>query len=355
MRLGVPYKVVGGTRFYDRREIKDAMAYLRAVVNPADEVERQARAQRAQAWRRRCQHRQARRARRGRWRRFRRGAAPAPTTPASPGRRGAASSRSSACSTSLARWSAPRTSDPGDLLHAALRPVRLPRRAGGGGHRRVSRSVGEPQRARRVGTGVHRARRVPRAGGARRRHRRDHRRRPGRADDAALGEGARVPRRVPDRCRGGRVPARSGAERARRAGGGAAAGVRRHHPRPRAPLRDPRVEPQPVRVDAVQPAVTVPGGDPRRPGRVAGQHHRSQRATVVRACAHDPTGVRHRRTAAGVVAVQTTTGSERSDEHRERVVDAALAAAATRRYRATPTTSGCGSATTSSTRRSARA
>jgi DNA helicase-2/ATP-dependent DNA helicase PcrA len=38
MRLGVPYKVVGGTRFYDRREIKDAVAYLRAVVNPNDEV-----------------------------------------------------------------------------------------------------------------------------------------------------------------------------------------------------------------------------------------------------------------------------------------------------------------------------
>ncbi len=38
MRLGIPYKVVGGTRFYDRREVKDAMAYLRAVVNPADEV-----------------------------------------------------------------------------------------------------------------------------------------------------------------------------------------------------------------------------------------------------------------------------------------------------------------------------
>ena len=38
MRAGVPYKVVGGTRFYDRREIKDAMAYLRAVLNPLDEV-----------------------------------------------------------------------------------------------------------------------------------------------------------------------------------------------------------------------------------------------------------------------------------------------------------------------------
>ena len=38
MRFGIPYKVVGGTRFYDRREVKDAMAYLRAVANPADEV-----------------------------------------------------------------------------------------------------------------------------------------------------------------------------------------------------------------------------------------------------------------------------------------------------------------------------
>ncbi len=38
MRAGIPYKVIGGTRFYDRREVKDAVAYLRAIVNPADEV-----------------------------------------------------------------------------------------------------------------------------------------------------------------------------------------------------------------------------------------------------------------------------------------------------------------------------
>lgn len=38
MRFGVPYKVVGGTRFYDRREVKDALAYLRAALNPLDEV-----------------------------------------------------------------------------------------------------------------------------------------------------------------------------------------------------------------------------------------------------------------------------------------------------------------------------
>jgi DNA helicase-2/ATP-dependent DNA helicase PcrA len=38
VRVGIPYKVIGGTRFYDRREIKDALAYLKAVVNPIDEV-----------------------------------------------------------------------------------------------------------------------------------------------------------------------------------------------------------------------------------------------------------------------------------------------------------------------------
>ena len=38
VRHNIAYKVVGGTRFYDRREIKDLLAYLRAVANAADEV-----------------------------------------------------------------------------------------------------------------------------------------------------------------------------------------------------------------------------------------------------------------------------------------------------------------------------
>ncbi len=38
VRQDIPYQVVGGTRFYDRAEIKDLLAYLRAVANPADEV-----------------------------------------------------------------------------------------------------------------------------------------------------------------------------------------------------------------------------------------------------------------------------------------------------------------------------
>jgi DNA helicase-2/ATP-dependent DNA helicase PcrA len=38
VRYGVPYQVVGGLKYYDRREVKDAIAYLRAVLNPDDQV-----------------------------------------------------------------------------------------------------------------------------------------------------------------------------------------------------------------------------------------------------------------------------------------------------------------------------
>ena len=38
VRSGLPYRIVGGTKFYDRREIKDALAYLRSLSNPDDEV-----------------------------------------------------------------------------------------------------------------------------------------------------------------------------------------------------------------------------------------------------------------------------------------------------------------------------
>jgi DNA helicase-2/ATP-dependent DNA helicase PcrA len=38
IRLGLPYKVVGGVRFYERKEVRDALAYLRVLANPEDTV-----------------------------------------------------------------------------------------------------------------------------------------------------------------------------------------------------------------------------------------------------------------------------------------------------------------------------
>jgi DNA helicase-2/ATP-dependent DNA helicase PcrA len=38
MRFGIPYQLVGGTRFYERREVKDALGYVRLARNPADRV-----------------------------------------------------------------------------------------------------------------------------------------------------------------------------------------------------------------------------------------------------------------------------------------------------------------------------
>ncbi|MDR3135874.1 MAG: UvrD-helicase domain-containing protein [Coriobacteriales bacterium] len=38
LRAGVPYRIYGGTRFFDRQEIRDVVAYLKLIVNPADDV-----------------------------------------------------------------------------------------------------------------------------------------------------------------------------------------------------------------------------------------------------------------------------------------------------------------------------
>ena len=38
IRVGLPYRVVGGVRFYERKEVKDALAYVRVLVNPLDTV-----------------------------------------------------------------------------------------------------------------------------------------------------------------------------------------------------------------------------------------------------------------------------------------------------------------------------
>ena len=36
--LKIPYQIIGGHRFYERMEVKDVLAYLKLIVNPADTV-----------------------------------------------------------------------------------------------------------------------------------------------------------------------------------------------------------------------------------------------------------------------------------------------------------------------------
>ena len=38
MRIGMPYRVFGGVRFYQRKEIEDILAYLRLLTNPQDVI-----------------------------------------------------------------------------------------------------------------------------------------------------------------------------------------------------------------------------------------------------------------------------------------------------------------------------
>ena len=199
---------------------------------PGRRGQRQAGAQRAQARRRRRQRRQARRVR-GRATAItfvdalRRADEAGVTGPARARHR-----RRSSPARPPARDARRRRDGvgPGDLLQAALDGLRLPRRARGRGHGRVAgriENLGELVGSAREFTVLDEfLEQVV----ARRRHRRSRRRRPGRADDAALGQGPRVPGRVPDRRRGGGVPAHPGAHRARRDGGGAPPRLRRHHP-----------------------------------------------------------------------------------------------------------------------------
>jgi DNA helicase II / ATP-dependent DNA helicase PcrA len=58
LRAGVPYKIVGGTRFFDRAEIRDVMAYLKLVVNPPRRCQRPARREYAEARHRLDLHRE---------------------------------------------------------------------------------------------------------------------------------------------------------------------------------------------------------------------------------------------------------------------------------------------------------
>ena len=140
VRYGVGYQVIGGTRFYERAEIKDALAYLTLLVNPHDVVSFGADRQLAPA----------------RDRRHVAGAASSshantigepifdvaltPRGRARPGRRGGQGRRAA----SWTRWrscaTAPRSSSVGDLLQETLDRLGLHRRARGRAHDRGRRA-----------------------------------------------------------------------------------------------------------------------------------------------------------------------------------------------------------------------
>ena len=244
VRFEIPYQVIGGTKFYERAEIKDAVAYLQLLANPADAISfsrivnsprrgigqqtearmlshantlgvdiwdvlanptaipglgQPPRSARSTGSRRRCRPAPAGRARRA-------------------GRRAA---RGDAARDRLHRGA-------GGRAHGRGRgPDREPRGAGRR-RRRVRRQPGARGRLGDLAAGGvpgpdlagHRAGQHPRRG------------EPGDADVAAQRQGPRVRRRVHHRLRGGRVPALALARGGQRRGG-APARLRRRHPRPR--------------------------------------------------------------------------------------------------------------------------
>ena len=305
MRAGVPYRVVGGVKFYDRREVKDISAYLARAREPRRRGELAARREHAQARRRRHVDQPGGRVRAGRGRdlprRAGRGGRRRGCTGKALGgvrellelmtgldgdrrrRRRAARSKAILEQTGyLAELEAERSIeargrienlqelvgvcrefdealDAGDIS----RPARDRRRGHGRCRRRRARRRRRDPRRARPDAGVPRG---DLAGHRPRRCRPRWRAERGHADDPAHRQGPRVPRRVPDRARGRRVPARAQPRRPRRARRGAAPLLRRHHPGPRAPLPVPRVEPHAVRRHRLLPTQPVPGRDPRGAG-----------------------------------------------------------------------------------------
>ena len=236
---GIPYKVVGGAKFYDRREIKDILAYVRVLANPDDEVSARrivnvpkrgigdTSVARLAAWAQ-VEH--------------------VPFTEAidradEAGLSGKALKGAEQLSKTLAELRPlVQTVNPADFVQLVADRTGLPGRAGGRAHPRGGRPDREPGRAGHPGRRLRRRHGLPRDGGAggglRRARQRRH---PGLPHDAAHGQGPRVPGRLRGRAGGGDLPPLPLAVRAERARGGAPALLRGHHPGPPPPRHLPRL------------------------------------------------------------------------------------------------------------------
>ena len=149
-RMGVPYKVIGGTRFYDRREVKDALAYLKAVINPTDEVSVKRILNTPKRGIGDGSRRQARRLRLGSRHQLHGRAAPLRRRRRE--RHGREGDRRVPRAARLGRR-AGRRRRAGAAAPGAARPLRLPHRAPGGAHHRGRGPAREPGRAGRLRRG----------------------------------------------------------------------------------------------------------------------------------------------------------------------------------------------------------
>ncbi len=306
LRYGIRYQLIGGTRFYARREVKDALAYLRILRSDTDSVSFE-----------RIINVPARAIGDKTIEALRAGASAIDPETGEPsttwsaierGARGELPSLAPRTRTALAEFAGagpppPLPRDRAAAPRAARRGpggLRLPRDAGRR-FRGGRGTLGEPARAalgddplRRPRAGG-RARPLARGDGARRRpgFLRGRRGR-GDAHHAARGEGPRVPGRVHRGARGGAVPAQPRARGRAPARGGAAARVRRDHPREAPAVPVARVAAGDVGDGPGGRAVTVPARDPggaddrpaaRRPRRA---RTRSRSRPGLRFAPHDP-------------------------------------------------------------------
>ena len=235
----IPYRLVGAVRFYDRREIRDLMAYLKLIANPADDeafrravAVPEARARRdddRSSSRRIAAVRPCRCSRPRRDPDLRRRTAAGGAQPRSASSRASSSACASArrsastscCASSSRRFATPIISRPKagsarDRLDNVRELITAPRRPSS------TRAAKSASRRSIISSSA------PRSSPT---STRSTRRRRGDADDAAQREGARVSGRVHHRPRGRAVPARASVRRSADARGGAPAVLRRDHAR----------------------------------------------------------------------------------------------------------------------------
>ena len=285
LRYGIRYQLVGGTRFYARREVKDALAYLRILRSDTDSVsferiinvpargigDKTIEVLRAAAAREDGTTWGAIEAAANGDARGPRPADPRTRSPSSPSLVRRLRTRigvlalpellDEALEASGYRAMLADGSEDGEERWANLLELRL-------GHDPLRRP--RPGRRARPAARGDRARRRP--GLVRGRRRR------GDADHAPRGQGPRVPGRLHRRPRGGPVPAQPGARRREGARGGAPPRVRRHHPREAAAVPLARLATRDLGDGPGRRPVAVPARDPgRADGRAAARRRRRPR------------------------------------------------------------------------------